>query len=149
MQLQQIELTNLDTILTTHAYEFQEATGDLPLLRREMASFKVEVERVEASLYIQIRKGYEDSGDKFTEAKISAAIKSDKLYLDSQEAYLTARQAHDEIDHLRSVFMQRESSIKALVSLYHAQYWSLGGIETMPQAKPANPDGKPAFKERA
>lgn len=134
MILEKIDLNNLDTILQAHAYEFQAATSELPALRRSMTATKMAVDKAEASLYLAIRAGFEEAGEKFTEAKITATIKSHTIYTDSYGTWLDAREAYDEVDQLREVFMQREASIKNLVSLYHAQYWSLGSIDTIPKA---------------
>jgi hypothetical protein len=149
MKLEPIDLTNLDTILQTHAYEFQEATESLPTLRNQMSAAKLEIDRIEASLYLSIRRAFEGSGEKFTEAKITSSIKSHSDYIAACSNHLNCREAYDKVDQVREVFMQRESSIKNLVSLYHAQYWSLGSINTVPKAKADGESGEKRFKERA
>ena len=146
MKLREIDLTNLDVILQTHAYEFQDATEDLPRLRREVASAKLNIDSVEASLYLLIRSEFEQSGEKFTEGKITATIKSHQRYVEAYNDWLKVREDYDKVDQLREVFMQRESSIKNLVSLYHAQYWSLGSIDTIPRE--VKGDAGSRFKKR-
>lgn len=146
MKLAEIDLQHLDTLLQTHAYEFQAATEELPSLRREMTASKLNIDSVESSLYLAIRRSFEDNGEKFTEGKITATIKSHKSYLMAHEQWLDAREAYDKVDQLREIFMQREASIKNLVSLYHAQYWSLGGVDVVPKA--ASESNGSRFKKR-
>lgn len=147
MILERIDLNNLDTILQQHAYEFQAATSELPALRRDMTSTKMQVDRTEALLYLEIRKGFEEAGEKFTESKINAAVKADPDFTVAYNTWLEARESYDEVDQLREVFMQREASIKNLVSLYHAQYWSMGSIDTLPKESKATEGSR--FKKRA
>ena len=129
MKLQKIELTNLDEILESHAYDFQRETESLPHLRRVMVEKKAFFEQTESRLYIEFRKMFENSGTKFTEGKLTAEIRVHQKFVAAQSAWFDAKEAYDEVDYLREIFMQRELSIKSLVSLYNAQYWSLSSIE--------------------
>ena len=129
MKFEKIELTNLDQILQSHAYDFQQATESLPSLRRKMVEKKAFYEKVEASLYLGLRRLFEKEGTKFTEGKLTAEIKVDKNFIAAQSEYYDAKEEYDKVDYLREVFMQREMSIKHLVSLYGSQYWSLSSIE--------------------
>ena len=145
MKFDKLDLTNLDTVLQTHAYEYQRETEELPNLRNKMTEAKLEVERIESALYLKIRKELEDGGEKFTETKLTALIKIEPVYIEAQKNWLEARKAYDMIDHIRETFMQRELSIKNLVALYTSQYWSLANIDSLPAAKN---DSDSKFKRR-
>ena len=145
MKFDKLDLTNLDTVLQTHAYEYQRETEELPNLRNKMTEAKLEVERIESALYLKIRRELEDSGEKFTETKLTALIKIEPAYIEAQKNWLGARKAYDMIDHIRETFMQRELSIKNLVALYTSQYWSLANIDSLPDSK-SDSDSK--FKRR-
>ena len=150
MDLEPLDLTNLENVLKTHAYDFQVATEDFAKLRSIMTAQKASLERIEGKTYLNLRKALESEGAKFTETKLSYMVHQQPEYIKAFETWLQARENYDAVDNLREVFMQREMSIKSLVSLYNSQYWSLAGVTqevTMKTDEPSESRFKTAAKD--
>ena len=142
----EIRLDNLDETLAKHTALFEEITRNLPTLRMNTEITKVNLAQAKANQSLIIRDEAARNGKKTTEASIEAEILLSEEFQEANANYLAARLAQDEVERARDVMAARENSIKGLISLYVAQYWSVSGTESLPKATEAG-SGKD-FKRR-
>lgn len=143
----EIRLDNLDEALVKHSALFEEITRNLPTLRMNTEIAKINRDQAKANQSLTIRDEALAKGKKTTEASIEAEILLSEEYQEATASYLAARLAQDEVERARDVMAARENSLKGLISLYTAQYWSINGTEALPKA--AEPGATKDFKRRA
>lgn len=128
IEILDVTLDNLDTVLLEHTGLFDRATTNLPELRDAVSTTKDDIAKVHGSLDAQIRDAAAKQGVKITENKIEATIQSDPLYLEALTEYRQARLDLGQVERTRDLLFQREWSIRELVKLYMGEYWGISGI---------------------
>jgi hypothetical protein len=128
VEILDITLDNLDTVLLEHTSLFDRATTDLPELRNTVSTAKDDIAKVHSSLDVQIRDVAAKQGVKITENKIEATIQLDPLYLEALTEYRQAKLDLAQVERTRDLLFQREWSIRELVKLYMGEYWGISGI---------------------
>ena len=116
-----IDLHNLDGALKKFPLEFQQATQNLPELKKLMALAKLESERVRAELYnkIQATGRY----DKVKAIESEVLVKAE--YIEAQEYYLNAQKNYDRAYSVKVQLLKKENALKGLISLFESRYRSI------------------------
>ena len=126
---QEIDLYNLEKVLTRHPYLLQIATDKIADYKSNVGSSKFDLDTTYAMLYLEIRGKMELDGEKITEAILDAKIKSSGVYKSAYSKWLEAKAKYEKVESLRELFQTREAVLKHLTALYSAQYWTLSTIK--------------------
>ena len=120
-----IDRHNLDKILSEYAYEYQEATKNLPEAQEKVALAKLNVDTIKANLYISIKQEMVDDGQRVTEKSVDTKVAVHEDYLLAQKNYLSIKRDFSEADRVNDLYMRKDTALKGLVALFGSQYWAI------------------------
>ena len=116
-----IDLHNLVGALKKYPLEFQQATQNLPELKKLMALAKFNISTVKAHLYNEIQAT--GRYDKVTPINAEVLVKAE--YIEAQEYYLNAQKNYEHAYSVKVQLLQKENALRGLITLFESRYWSI------------------------
>lgn len=104
-----------------HYYEISAAFSDA-CAERDTA--KLALENLDATLSLEIRRAAAVAEEKVTEGNIKDQIQATKKRKEAAEEYMDLCKHVEDLRNLKDAWMQRSHSLRNLVELYGAEYWS-------------------------
>jgi microsomal dipeptidase-like Zn-dependent dipeptidase len=117
----QIDKNRLDDELENQAQVMYEITGLITTVTMRMVRLKEELDKIEAEIYIQLRK---QEGSKYTENEIRAEQQLDKKRISANLSYQESKRIHEKLTGLLEAWKARGFSLTTLANLAQANYYA-------------------------
>jgi len=119
-----IDRDNLDDALLTQADIFYKISNEyaLAVSRRDQAYD--DIKSTDANLNLELREQFEKAGEKFTEAKLTAAVLAHREHDEATNKHRVEKQRADLLGALKEAFSQKSYMLKELTQLYIAGYFA-------------------------
>jgi hypothetical protein len=124
-----IDRDDLDGELVRQPSLFLEVAQDYAQAVSVRDGLKEALESTRASVDLRIRKQVAEMDRKVTEATIKAEVETERVYAKAVRAYLTAKEAADQLLAVREAFGQRAFVLKDLCVLWVAGYYSTSAVK--------------------
>jgi GDP-D-mannose dehydratase len=123
-----IDRNDLDTELVKQPSLFLEVAQEYAQAISVRDSLKEAIDVARARVELRIRREAAEEDRKITEAGVKAEVELDKTYRRAMEAWLTAKEAADQLAAAKEAFAQRAFVLKDLCGLYVAGYFSTTSV---------------------
>ena len=123
-----IDRNDLDTELVKQPSLFLEVAQEYAQAISVRDSLKEAIDVARARVELRIRREAAEEDRKITEAGVKAEVELDKTYRRAVEAWLTAKEAADQLAAAKEAFAQRAFVLKDLCGLYVAGYFSTTSV---------------------
>ena len=127
--LLKIDKNDLDTEVERQATLYYSVGSEAARLRSVVDTAKDALDRVTASLDVEIREEALREGDKVTEGSIRSRVALDSTYQAATTKYLTAKGQLDQATALQEAFRQRTYMLRDLVELYVSGYFTDASVK--------------------
>ena len=121
----EIALDNLEEVLLEHSSKFQSDMQGFQKCRNELAKAKYDLSVQLSKTELAVRTHAKESGEKLTEAMVKARVATEQNIIDAENHVIDIQCKINDYQAIKDVFSAREFTIKSLIELFKAQYWTV------------------------